>query len=151
MEKLGNRFDIPIGMADIDMTEISGQLRQLPLYVQSRPIPFDELSCCEGMPHILQSRPAPNTLAPCLFPQPDSAGHLRECATGNVIAKRSTVLGDEEPAGWMTAAKLIAPLNIVRKGCTGRVLDGDEAGLPELCVPDREDTVLQIYIRHDPK
>jgi hypothetical protein len=34
----------------------------------------------------------------------------------------------------------------VRKGCTCRVLDRDEAGLPELRVPDREDPALQIHV-----
>jgi len=36
-------------MADLDVSEVSGKLRQLPLYVNSCPIPFDEPSCRKGM------------------------------------------------------------------------------------------------------
>ena len=73
LEKLGNRFDVPIGKTDIDVTQVSGKLWQFPRHIQPSSIPFDQFSSRKAVPEILKARSV--TIAPVLrrCPQSDCA------------------------------------------------------------------------------
>jgi hypothetical protein len=45
--------DVPVGVRDIGMTQVSRELGQLTLYIQTGSIPLDELPSYEGMSKIL--------------------------------------------------------------------------------------------------
>ena len=54
LEEFRNRLEIPVGVADIDMAQISCELRQFTPYVKTGTIPLDEPTCREAvspMPH----------------------------------------------------------------------------------------------------
>ena len=42
MEKFRDRLDIPVGVPDINMAQVSGKLRQFAPPVKARPVPFDQ-------------------------------------------------------------------------------------------------------------
>ena len=100
------------------------------------------------MTKILKPRPASDASAWRGFTQADGARQPRERATGSTALKARTVLGDQEGLRATLRTKLVALLRIQHKGCMRRVLDRNEAGLSELCLPDGQNVVLKIHIGH---
>ena len=41
LQKLGNRFDIPVCVIDIDMPKIGGEFRQFLPHIETSAVPFD--------------------------------------------------------------------------------------------------------------
>jgi len=50
LEKFRDRLDIPVGVPDIDMAQVSGKLRQFAPHVKARPVPFDQPASRETVP-----------------------------------------------------------------------------------------------------
>jgi len=133
-------------MADLDVSEVSGKLRQLPLYVNSCPIPFDEPSCRKGMAEVLESRAASDAANPRRCPQTDRAGHPGECATDGTVLKPCTALGDEECVGATQRTEIVTPFCVVSEGRACGVFDWDEARLSELRLTNRQYSALEIHV-----
>ena len=98
------------------------------------------------MPYILEPRPTSDAPVAHRCPQANGAGHFCKCATDCTATKPCAVLGDEECVILKTQAEFLAPFCILHKGSTCRVLYRDEAGLSELRLTDREDTVLEVHV-----
>ena len=64
LEEFRNRLDIPVGVADIDMAQVGGELRKFPPHVEARPVPFDEPTSRETVTKILKPWPTTNALTP---------------------------------------------------------------------------------------
>jgi hypothetical protein len=56
------------------------------------------------------------------------------------------MLADEKSVGPTQRTQPVALFYVVCEGHTRRVLDRDEARLPELGLTDRQDTVLEIHV-----
>ena len=96
LEEFRNRLDIPVGVADIDMAEISCELWQFAPHVETCTIPFDEPTCRETVTKILQPRPTTDAPASSWYPQTDSTGYPGERATGGTTLQPSAAFGNEK-------------------------------------------------------
>ena len=104
---------VPIGVADVDMTEVGCQLWQLPFYVHPRPIPFDQLAGCKRMPKIIKPRSSPDPLPRHRRPQACSTGYPRECTTCIPTIKSLTIVGDEKCIGLTTLTDFVASWRVL--------------------------------------
>ena len=62
LKKFRNRLEIPVGVGDIDMAQVSGELRQFAPDIKAGAIPFDQLPRRETVTKIL--KPWPTADAP---------------------------------------------------------------------------------------
>jgi hypothetical protein len=132
LEEFWNRLDIPVGVADIDMAHVAGKLRQFPPHVEAHPVPFDKPTSRETVTKILKPWPTTDAPTPSGYPQADGTGHPGKRATGYTARHSFAAFGDEERLCCRLRTEFIALLCIARKGRACRVIDWNEAGLPEL-------------------
>ena len=64
LEEFRNGLDIPIGVPDINMAQVSGKLRQFAPHIEARPVPFDEPTSRETVTKILKPWPTTDALSP---------------------------------------------------------------------------------------
>src|SRR3990170_3181588 len=95
-QQLGYRFDVPIGEADLHMTQIGGELGQLAPDVHTRSVPLDDPSRRKGVTEILQPRPTAPALRTNRAPQPDLARQLGEHVPSGRPLDASATLGEEK-------------------------------------------------------
>ncbi len=55
MKQLGDRLDVPVGLRDADVTEVSGEAGHEPLHVKAGAVPLDEPAGGKRMPDVLES------------------------------------------------------------------------------------------------
>ena len=116
LEEFRNRFDIPVGVADIHMAEVSCKLRQFPPDIEAGTVPFDESTRRETVTKILEPWPATDPAASSWSPQADSRGHPGERATGCRALHPSAAFGDEKCLRCTSRTEFIALFCIARKG-----------------------------------
>ena len=58
LKEFRNSLQIPAGVCDIDVSEISCELWQLPPDINACSIPIDELARCKTVAEVLEPRPA---------------------------------------------------------------------------------------------
>ena len=96
LKEFRNRLDIPVGVADIDVAQIGGELRQFASYIETRPIPFNQPASRETVTKILKSWPTTDASTPSGYPQADGTRHSGESATGCTAMHSLAAFGDEE-------------------------------------------------------
>jgi hypothetical protein len=132
LEEFRNGLDIPIGVPDINMAQISGKLRQFPPHIEARPVPFDEPTSRETVTKILKPRSTAGAPTASRRPQADGAGHHGERAAGYTAMHSLAAFGNEERLRCGSRPEFIALFCVAREGSACRVLDRNETGLAEL-------------------
>lgn len=147
LEKFRDGFDIPIGVADIDMAKVGRQLRPFHRHLQPGLVPVDQRASGKAVADVLQARAA--TAAPTLNDgaQADCAGELGEGAADRAALQPGAALGNEERLALRLRSQLVPPSAIALQRRTRGDGHRHQAGLAELGLPNREDAALQIHIR----
>ena len=57
LQEFRDSFQVPVGVGDIDVSEISSKLGHLPSDVNAGSIPLDEFARCKTVAEVLKSRP----------------------------------------------------------------------------------------------
>src|SRR5207253_9912262 len=95
-QQLRDRFDVPIGEADFDMTQIRGQRGQLAPDVHTPSVPLDKPSRRKGVTEVLQPRPTAPALRTNRAPQSDLTGQLGEHVPSRRPVDAPATLGDKK-------------------------------------------------------
>src|SRR5713101_3775281 len=132
LKEFRNRLDIPVGVADIDVTQIGGKFGQFPSHVEARPVPLNEPTSRETVPKILKPWSTTDTSTPGGYPQADGTGHPGKRATGYTAGHSFAAFRDQEGLRCRTRTEFIALFCIACKSSSCRIFDWNEAGLPEL-------------------
>jgi hypothetical protein len=96
LEQFRHCFEIPVGVADVDMAQVGCEFRQFTPNVETGAIPFDEPTCREAVTKILKPRTTTDASAPGGLPQPDSTGQSGECTAGCTAMQPFATFGDEK-------------------------------------------------------
>ena len=75
LKEFRNRFEIPVGVAVIDVPKIGGKFVQFPSHFEARPVPLNEPPSRETVPKMLKPWSTTGTLTPSGYPQADRTGH----------------------------------------------------------------------------
>jgi hypothetical protein len=121
LEEFRNRLDIPVGVPDINMTQVGGKLRQFAPHVEARPVPFDQPTSRETVTKILKPWSAAGAPTPSGHAEADGTGHRGECAAGRTAMHSFAAFGDEKRLRCGSRPEFIALLCVARKGPACRV------------------------------
>ena len=116
LEEFRNRLDIPIGVADIDMAQVGGELRQFPPHVEARPVPLDEPTSRETVTKILKPWSTTDAPASSWHPQTDGTGHPGERAPGCTTCSRRPRSETRNASVCRSRTEFIALFCVVCKG-----------------------------------
>ncbi len=145
-QELGDRLDVPVGFRHVDMTEVSGQAGHEPVHVEARAVPLNEPSGRERVPKILKSWAPPDSA--CMQPgaQADGLAECCECASSGAWAKARSSLCGEKGRRVSAGKDRVAQPGVGRQGGASGLLQGDEARLAELGLPDGENAANEIHV-----
>ena len=133
---------IPVGVGDIDVTEIGRELRQFPSNIEASAIPFDKSTGRETVTKILESwsttRYLPVVLRADRIPMAqDSWANVLRVALGAAVGR--PVPRRRRPRSPRRAIKVDHAVLHSARGPDGSIVDRHEAGLSELRLPNRRE------------
>ena len=97
LKQFGHGLQIPVGLVDVDMSEIGGKFGKFAFDIESRAVPVDQRSDSKSMAHIQQTRAA--AMPRGLWADSQLLRDLCEGVTRHAICNSSAALGYEKRGG----------------------------------------------------